>query len=330
MYAAGHPPIPSIELQTFCREMPQHWQTPSQLHESLSGYDKRDDYFRTNYPGVVDQVTAGDTFWNTRKMLVGALTARKKALELIIESANSHQWADYSLYDCAACHHELQSQSLRQLRGFPAAPGRPRQHEWPETLLNIAYRLYGGAGEAGRQVWENVRELEAQLTSEFGEQPFGDPDRVKPAAESLLVQVDAAIDHVERQPVNERIARAVLRVLATTPQEDDLLTYDSARQVVWAIQTIARELQEEGTPLDPQVMAIVQSLGEPQTAGITAEIPAGRKQFIYPEALKQDLQRRANFRPARLKMQLNQINRLLAVAAREAAGQLVLKPDRHP
>ncbi len=36
MYAAGHPPLPSVELQTFCEEMPQHWQTPRELYDSLT------------------------------------------------------------------------------------------------------------------------------------------------------------------------------------------------------------------------------------------------------------------------------------------------------
>lgn len=310
MYAAGHPPIPSIELQQFCQEMPQHWQSPSQLYKSLKNYEGRDEYFQKNYPGLLQTTTADKVFWNTRKMLVGALAARKKSLDLIIESANAHLWADYSLYDCAACHHELQSASYRQLRGFPGAPGRPRQHEWPDAILTIAYRFYGGGGQQGRQVWAKMRQMESQLTAQFSEQPFGDPDRVRPVAEALRSQVVAAIEMVERTPVDARIANGVLLGLSRTP-EDKLVTYDAARQVVWAMQTIVEELAAEGLPVNEQVAAIVKSLGEPATAGIETKIPSGRKTFIYPKGLEADLQRRADFSPARLQMRLNQINQML-------------------
>jgi hypothetical protein len=77
------------------------------------------------------------------------------------------------------------------------------------------------------------------------------------------------------------------------------------------MQTIVDELEAEGSPVNPQVAAIVKSLGEPETVGIEAKIPAGRKTFIYPKGLEADLQRRADFSPARLKMRLNQIQQLL-------------------
>lgn len=307
MYAAGHPPLPSIELQKFCEEMPQHWQTPSQLHESLVDYAGREDYFRKNYPGVLERVSAGSTFWNTRKMLVGALSARRQSLDLLIDSANPHRWADYSLYDCAACHHELRVDSRRQLRGFPGQPGRPRQHEWPETILTIAYRFYGGGGQRGREVWANVRALESRLAEQFSAKPFGDPGEVKTAAEELREKVVEAIHLVESSTVDARIANGVLLGLSRTPKEK-LLTYDAARQVVWAMQTIVDELDSEGFPVEPRIVEIVKSLGDPDVTGIESRIPAGRKSYIFPNGLATDLRFRASFQPDRLKSLLNQIS----------------------
>ena len=303
MYAAGHPPIPSIELQEFCKEMPQHWQTPAQLYESLSDYEGRERYFRMNYPGL----EAGNLYWNTRKMLVGALAARKKAIELLIDSADSHRWADYSLYDCAACHHELESHSARQLRGFPGAPGRPRQHEWPDALLTIAYQFYGPTTRT------RTRQLETQLESTIAAKPFGDPNQVRPVAQQLHEQIDKALGEVQQKVVDARIARIILSELSKTPQ-DKILTYDSARQVVWAMQTIVRELEANKAAIDPPIVMMIKSLGEYDTAGIEAEIPAGRTAFIYPESLNADLQRRANFRPDRLVAKLERIHQLLTVS----------------
>ena len=306
MYAAGHPPIPSIELQEFCKEMPQHWQTPSQLHESLADFKGRKQYFATNYPGLLDSFDADEIYWNTRKMLVGALAARKKTLELVIDSADSHRWADYSLYDCAACHHELDSNSYRQLRGFPGAPGRPRQHEWPSALLSIAYKFYGP------QTRSVARQLETELKTVIAAKPFGDPNQVRPVAEQLGQQVEIAIAEIQKKVVDARIAKIVLKQLAMTP-ESEMLTYDSARQVVWAMQTIVNELQANNAAIDPRVVAEVKSLGDPEATGIEAVIPAGRAAFIFPESLESDLKRRADFRPTQLAAKLRQIGQMVVV-----------------
>jgi hypothetical protein len=315
MYAAGHPPLPSVELQTFCTAMPQHWQTSSQLHDSLSDYPGRDAYFQTNFPGVVGPGTsAGDTFWNTRQMLIGALAARKKSLQIVIDSAAAHPWADYSLYDCASCHHELQSDSRRQQRGFPGAPGRPRQPEWPEPLLLIAYRLFGGPGEEGQQRYQSMLQLEQNLTRDFADQPFGNPERVRSSAEALQAEIDKAIAKVEALPINARTARGVLGMLSRTPIEQ-MLTYDASRQVVWALQVIAGELESHNQVLPPGVSEVIRSLGEPAASGVEAGLPSGRSQFIYPVGLQQDLELRAQFDPERLETQLRQLQTLLSDAA---------------
>ncbi|MDG2223916.1 MAG: multiheme c-type cytochrome [Rubripirellula sp.] len=306
MYAAGHPPIPSIELHTFCGEMPQHWQTPSQLHDSLSASPTRDAYFTVNYPGVSEIVGAGKTYWNTRKMLLGALVARKKTLDLITETANAHTWGDYSLYDCASCHHELDSDSLRQQRGFPGAPGRPRQHEWSTALLNIALEF--DQPESAAQ----AKQAESKLTAAFAAEPFGDPNRVAKTATALADELEKTIAAVEKKPVDAAVAMNLLQKLAQTPK-NALLTYDAARQVVWAIQTIVDEMKSEGAlqPDDPILQAAI-DLGDASVSGLSSALPSGRKEFIYA-TLKGDLERRENYNPAKLKQQLTQFGKLLGV-----------------
>ncbi len=314
MYAAGHPPIPSIELQTFCNEMPQHWQSQSQLWKSLSNYQGRSEYFRVNYPGVSTTQDYSGTFWNTRALMVAALAARVQWLDLYIASAESHQWADYSLYDCAACHHELRSHSRRQQRYLtidplrqPSAPGRPRQNEWPDVVLRIAY-VFGGKASLTKTL-----ELETKLESLFNATPFGNADDVRMTAEELRSHLIEAIDTVERKPVPASVAKAVLRGLSTTP-EDKLLTYDSARQVVWAIQMVAKELRDEAASLDADTEAIIAKLGDAELTGIESKLPAGRQQFIYPDELASDLERRSAFEPSRLKRQLNELHQRLVAA----------------
>jgi hypothetical protein len=323
MYAAGHPPIPSIELQTYCAEMPQHWQTPSQLHESL-GADDGDPYFQTNYPGVLEKEGPGRTFWNTRKLLIGALTARKKTLDLIVESATAKRWADYSLYDCTACHHELKTESRRQKREEQGVPGRPRQLEWPNSQL---YHI----GLQFAKAEPNVRPLESELNARYSDTPFGDAARTAAAAMTLRAQVTAAIDSAESMPIGEEIAMGVLRGLAKTPASR-LLTYDSARQVVWAMRVIADEMEAEGTPLNPALRKLIAGLNEPKIApasiGLATKLPAGRQQFIYPDGLRADLERRDKFNPDELIERLVEINAFLVAGVPKRSKRLVSQPDR--
>src|SRR6056297_227286 len=122
MYAAGHPPLPAIEVQTFCDQLPMHWQTPSQLHDNLQDGKSRDEYFAINYPGVAEggPQQFSETYFDTRKLFIGALQARRKSVKLLVDSAATDDWGDYALYDCAACHHELRSESARQRRYLTA------------------------------------------------------------------------------------------------------------------------------------------------------------------------------------------------------------------
>ncbi len=332
MYAAGHPPLPSIELETFCGEMPQHWQTPRQLYKSLEGYPQRDQYFETNYPGVIGQAGVEETYWKTRKMLIGALAARKKTLDLIIETAQNHSWADYSLYDCAACHHELKSDSKRQQRMNPAlfvsypgkdgryagAPGRPRQSEWPDLLL-YAGSLFAGNGKA-------VMLGERDLHLRFSEQPFGDPQRVAQQARELREAIDQAIKVAESKPIREENARKILGVIALVPEEK-LLTYDAARQLMWAMHVIKSEMQAAGAQVEAtgNVVRLIDSLDPPEIGpgqtGVDLSLPSGREQFIYPESVSKELPLRAAYDPDVLSTRLQEIARLMTADIKRREAQ---------
>lgn len=320
MYAAGHPPLPSIELQTFSDQMPRHWRPLSDLHESLAGTETRDEYFTVNFPELLanaKKVDAGGMYWNTRSMLIGAIAARVKMLDVVTDSAAADRWADYSLYDCAACHHELREPSLRQQRGYPGAPGRPRQHEWPEPLLTTALRF--------ARLQTPTQALEKELEAQFAKQPFGLPGDVVPVANRLQTSLEAAIQAARGIPVDADMARRILISLAQTPGEQ-LVTYDSARQVAWAMRLVAGELAAEGSPLDAETGALIASLDQPEpgaeSTGIATTLPAGRQVFIYPENLQADLHRRAEFDPEVFIRRLRQVGQAL-VALRPASAETV-------
>ncbi|MGV3483394.1 MAG: multiheme c-type cytochrome [Planctomycetaceae bacterium] len=311
MYAAGHPPLPGIELQTFNAAMPQHWQSESQLHESLASFNGRDEYFRANYPSLFGgdeppRLTPDKTFWNTRKIIVGALAAKLHSVELLSDSAVEDRWGDYSLYDCAACHHELREPSARQQRGYAAAPGRPRQAEWPEAILGVALDV------AGADMRTQVEATEAKLSAAFSQTPFGEPNLVAPIAAELAAMLQSAIDSAQSKPISAVAGREVIRRLALTPK-DRLLVYDSARQVVWAIQGIAAELESEGEPLPVSLAQKIAALSDVSLTGVDTALPASRQKFIYPEHLNAELERKAAFSADRLAGQLQAIAQEIVV-----------------
>ena len=292
MYAAGHPPLPSIELHRFCEKMPQHWRTPAELYESLSDFDDRDEYFTTNYRDAAPAGTAGEIYWNTRKMLIGSLSARIAQLELYIDTHNMLQhtpWGDYSLYDCSACHHELRTESQRQQRGFPGAPGRPRPSEWPDAVVQAACGLLG---EANTQQWTK---LERDFDQAFSRTPFGNPSDVNGAAIALSEFLKSQLKRVERRPIAEREARTMLQCLASLANDSrqPLLTYDAVRQTVWAMQTIAAEMKSKGALLTPY--DAIMSLGNSGKTGVDAALPATRNDRIFPDGLGRELPLRARF-----------------------------------
>ncbi|MCM2374621.1 cytochrome c family protein [Aporhodopirellula aestuarii] len=296
MYAAGHPPLPSVEVQTFCEQMPQHWQSPSTLYENLGEDSSREPYFEINYPGVVgrDAELAGKTHWDTRKVFIGALVARRKAVQLMVQLAQTDDWGDYALYDCAACHHELQTESRRQQRYLtssqPSTPGRPRQHEWQNVLLDVAYRL------GGKVSYEKIERLERALERSFDEQPLGAADSVSQVGSQLIDEIDKLIDVVQTRAFNESLTRVALKVIAET-DGSRLLTYDAARQAVWAVDVMTQELQRVNGSVSDSVKATVSQLHETELTGLDTDLPSGRKQFIYPDYLGVELKRRAQFNP---------------------------------
>ena len=237
-------------------------------------------------------------------MLLGAITARMKTVNLLVESATEERWGDYSLYDCAACHHELQTPSARQQRGFPGAPGRPRQNEWPESLLNTALLF--------SRVFEAPRAYERELQLEFSRQPFGDAAKVSGIASQLITSLDAALRAAQRKQIDAAMAKNVLLSLART-RESQLLTYDSARQVAWGMQLVADEMKQEGSPLSPQIQSVIDSLSNGAAGtGIETTLPAGRQVFIYPVNLEDDLQRRAAYDRTVFVQKLLQLDGMIA------------------
>lgn len=346
MYAAGHPPLPSFELETYCRSLPRHWRDETEQLQAFAEarYPQAANYFAMNYPGLIatdansatdvapptaplaadgqaaDLTSLSEIAWNSRRLLIGAATARRRMAEQFVWAAETEgQWGDYALYDCVACHHELRRPSLRQQRGYPGRPGRPRPHEWPDVLTQLLDP--SGTAVQTRQ----------QLTRAITAVPFGNPLECRDAANLCIQSLDEFLRQLEtEEPLQKGQLWAVLDRLVAVPP-DELVDYATARQIVWAILVVTDELSTSTRLTGSQQVSlrairdeiatwkapVAAPDAEPDSPvplgaiGITAELPAGRNQFIFEDHLGKELDRRAVYDPTPLTESLQRIRGVL-------------------
>ncbi|HBJ34359.1 MAG TPA: hypothetical protein DDZ51_06265 [Planctomycetaceae bacterium] len=321
MYAAGHPPLPNFEMETFCRSMPRHWRTESEQLQAFeeANYPGKEAYFAVNFPEFTTRLTASgsslsDVPWDTRRSLVGAVAVRRRIAEMLVQAASSDNlWGDYSFYDCGACHHELRRPSLRQLRGFPGAPGRPRLHEWPDIILETVAPSSTPAAAQKKLL---------QLVSAV---PFGDKLACGKAADELFSSMNEPVKRIESEFGTRRQHAWTLIERLSRVGQAELLDYATGRQVMWSILVAvdelsrAKDLPAEDAPKLQAITAVTDAWRVPSTnqgrlvsttsVGIATELPAGRGMFIFRENLYEELERRANYEPTALYESLQRIHR---------------------
>ena len=246
MYAAGHPPLPGVELATFSEEMPRHWQYLAEKKpevQQLLKFDPQD-----------------ASLEKTRLVLSSGLAAFRDSMQLLAKQAaeatdgreEEKAWPELAQFDCYACHHELKTPAWRQNRHPKGKPGRPQMHEWPTALVQASLLFLG---DKPSELAEHLK----PLRQEFDNTPFGNPEKVASAAAKVTAWADerlkalnakkekkekAVQDQFER-PLDRATALTILRRLASLP-DDETPDYDSARQIAWAIDIIYHELFGKG------------------------------------------------------------------------------------
>ena len=244
MYAAGHPPLPGFELETFAHQMPKHWRDFHKKSDSV-----RDEFLKRNADDVYGRESyKPENLHETRAALVAALVAFSENLKLVSSLADDKlptpvlkpDWPELSQFECFACHHDLKDKSWRQRRLVRGTPGRPMLRSWPTVLAKLALKTLGqDPSELDRRVEPVVKLL--------SDQPFGRRDRwheaVKPVADWLDQQASA----LERQPLPRDAGLPLLRDFVAVA-DSEFWDYDSARQLVWAMQVLRRELATDHSP----------------------------------------------------------------------------------
>jgi hypothetical protein len=119
MYAAGHPPLPGLEISTFSEAEPPHWWSMKQvpyLNLSESALIKK--YGVTEYQKQIPRVDLlkrqyhVDEFptQHAKLVAVGGIVTFREAMNLYVNTASSpvgKGLPDFARFDCASCHHDL-------------------------------------------------------------------------------------------------------------------------------------------------------------------------------------------------------------------------------
>ena len=293
MYAAGHPPLPGLEVATFSDAMPRHWQY---LAEKSDEAKKLLEY----KPDVPER---------TELLLIGGLVDLEESMDLLASQAEHCARAkepedrslDLAVFDCYACHHDLKTRSWRQERGYLGKPGRPQFRPWPTALLQIA--LQAAKQDTDRSGSQSTLE---NLRKAFDETPFGKPEQVAVTAR--------AVDHCRPQDGPLRLAAAqhldrnsltglLLEVCKLGASET--WDYDSARQLVWAFQVIHADLHSNAAD-QPAVAETIKSLNKL----LKLELPHGQEQNIMSE-LPDALARIAGYDPRIIKKHFQRLEELI-------------------
>lgn len=304
MYAAGHPPLPGIEVATFSDAMPRHWET---LSEKVTKRPQHKEFHKRIHGFDADV----DDNEQARLLAISSVVALRAAVQLLHDlaqqdiskpNAQNPAWPELASFDCYACHHDLKSESWRQLRTSTGRPGRPQLRPWPLALapLGIRHSLKHG-GEAGGLEFQ--QKLSA-LDDVFNKTPFGEPRAAVDHAGALLASSDKLVKALQGSRFDRATAHDMLLSLLQRP-EKELLDFDSARQIAWGAQALFPTVAPEAAKRP----AVIQQLDVLQKQ-LMLELPKGQVR-IAEEYMPQVLKRIGTYDPREFQKTL----RLLAAEA---------------
>jgi hypothetical protein len=246
LYAAGHPRL-FFEMSAFNANMPAHW-------------DRNDDRQRSG-------PSRDKSSFEAKLWAIGQLASAEAALDLLIHRADNARddlvlsdqaatypsdetvavWPEFAETGCFACHHNLDSPSWRQQRGFASrnAGGYP----WGTWLFPILPTVVDSAGSADLTSADNPL---ARLTTEMA-RPYPNRTSVVSAARELqTVLTESAQTINSRQLTAEQVAawmKGVSKVATSASQQN----WDGATQSWLSLTAIHQGLNDvtgaaSGTP----------------------------------------------------------------------------------
>jgi hypothetical protein len=277
MMAAGHPPLPPIELATFSKNEPQHWRNARDVPYLKKGNAT----IKKNYD------LQSIDFQQTRAALIGSVVAVRETLKLAHDRADfskpesywpelagakgdkaADRWPELAMAhsDCYACHHDLRFPGYRQSRGFGynipgttsarVIPGRPIVRLWPFGGLTAAMLYTGKASKASE-----VRAQLDKLVEATNARPFGDPTKVRSSTEPLIAWCNALVKELSSADFTSAKVRDMVKEVIKIYSSDDpsnQADHETARDVASLLRVACMELKLADT--DKPLEALTTSL----------------------------------------------------------------------
>jgi hypothetical protein len=252
MYAAGHPPLPSLETVTFSMSQPAHFIPPKQAKYFQTEEGQKNAWERYHY--------RPDELTQTRQVAVGAAVTFRAAVKVLAAEAARSASApgrplDFASFDCAACHHDLKVPAWRQVPGG-SVPGRPPLSRWPVVLLDVVTRHVGGDPGTSNEMAAKLKALHDAVTA----RPFGDAKAIAAAAAALDEWTGKALERLQAHKFTADDAEKLLRELAAAAVKPvgprPVHDYDSARQLAWAFTIVYRDLGRKSEAVDPALAGL--------------------------------------------------------------------------
>jgi hypothetical protein len=289
MYAAGHPPLPGIEVAAFSDAMPRHWETWS---EKLARQRKKlgdADFAKKQklYEHAFMSKFEADDAEQTRLVAVSAVVALRASARLAQDHAQAEMkqpgtWPELANYDCYACHHELKHNNWRQQRSTAGRPGRPPMRPWPTALVPLSV---ADDSAVAASFSKSVRDLQTAFTST----PFGAPADVAKHAGSAVHASDNLLKALESRTFKRDDAATLLQRLVAEAAKEPV-DFDSARQVGWAAHSLLADMQKLDRPDLQQPLSDLRRL-------LALELPKGQTTVAGP-FLREVYTRIADYEPA--------------------------------
>ncbi len=306
IYAAGHPPLPPLELVTFMNGEPRHWGYPSEL-KFLGDFSKKNpekawEIYRFK-PADKDNYLA-------RHLAAGAIASLKAEMNLLAAEAKNNEGLDYARFDCYSCHHDLKYPSARQERGYEGrVPGRPPLKAWVAALPSTVIAHAGSLSEDLKKHSSNFPAAWTAVGKAATSTPFayGKGAEVAKAAKDIVAwsnDFNKAVDAANYSDASADQLLADIGAALSTPKW--LGDTEAAMHLTWAYRSLAVARKKDVSkwdaalgdllPLEIRSKSAIDAIvkANPEWKG---PIPAGK---FLPDRQKQF----ANFDPKAFAVQL--------------------------
>lgn len=297
MFAAGHPPLPPLDLMAYAREQPRHWGLPTEM-KFLSDLAEKD---ATRAVTVFHFRGKGESYATRRfvESAVAALRATAECTDQLAASAKKNdEWGlDFAAFDCASCHHDLKYPSDRQARGYTGRPGRPLFRPAPFALARVvvghAAKLDGGK-ELGSALAE-LDKAERALADSRKRRAFGDPDLVSPASKALVAWCDTALKKLADVKYDRKATEGLLAAVTDAATRKPVADPEVAQLYFWAVETLVLDLAGPPAEKDPKPPKGLTALNDRLKATVVTRLRP-ETPFYYEPRANEDLPA-ANLKP---------------------------------